>query len=803
MAFCESCGGNVEDSDRFCPSCGHAAPPKPPPAAPAPPPAYGKAFAVLILLFILAIVAVALIRTTGGAAPLVFATNDGIYCLTSSSGEPQQIVDAEDIFFIQPSPNGRWIAYLTAQDNPETGELSICDLRGRILKTSSGDEYAFAEWAPNSSGVAAVARRSDGESGGIDFLDLRKGSDPESLVSASRDPMYFRWSPDGRNIAFMTTDNELEIAAVRGGEDARRVADLSPDDTYMLSWLSADEIAYLDEGGDLEAYSLSSSKTRRLLSEDDARELAMQSRQSPAVSRNGLNAALLGAQSGYPTPIQAELERGDDAHFFELDLEADTTYVVIVGQDAVALDIIKSDETVLATGERDDDMDVVMATLHSERSETAYARVRPAEGESSADYSIWAISSRPVEGPEVMIAPTSVQSSDSGGARGGLNSFRGQVPSNATYTFEGRGNQSITIDVTSDDLDTVVELFTGRSAGGESIGRDDDGGDGTNSRLSTYLPRSGPYTAQVTSYYDGGGGAFNLTVEGPGVMTAPTSVQSSDSGGARGGRHSLRGQVPGNDTYTFEGRGNQSITIDVTSNDLDTVVELFTGRSAGGESIGRDDDGGGGTNSRLYTYLPRSGPYTAQVTSYYYGGGGAFNLTVEGPGVMIAPTSMDDAWPLPVSAGGLWAGVSSLEAYSDQPPSLSLLAVSAVDATPAVWTRNGSEFALIFTPSRDAQPSDRRGTPQLALVAASGGAPTVQPIEPLRGHIPRLLAWNPDGSILALWANEEDSGDPSIWLIPARRPADARRLEKDVRCFSWGGLGSEEMISLSWTEWLQ
>lgn len=687
MAFCESCGGNVEDSDRFCPSCGHAAPPKPPPAAPAPPPAYGKAFAVLILLFILAIVAVALIRTTGGAAPLVFATNDGIYCLTSSSGEPQQIVDAEDIFFIQPSPNGRWIAYLTAQDDPETGELSICDLRGRILKTSSGDEYAFAEWAPNSSGVAAVARRSDGESGGIDFLDLRKGSDPESLVSASRDPMYFRWSPDGRNIAFMTTDNELEIAAVRGGEDARRVADLSPDDTYMLSWLSADEIAYLDEGGDLEAYSLSSSKTRRLLSEDDARELAMQSRQSPAVSRNGLNAALLGAQSGYPTPIQAELERGDDAHFFELDLEADTTYVVIVGQDAVALDIIKSDETVLATGERDDDMDVVMATLHSERSETAYARVRPAEGESSADYSIWAISSRPVEGPEVMIAPTSVQSSDSGGARGGLNSFRGQVPSNATYTFEGRGNQSITIDVTSDDLDTVVELFTGRSAGGESIGR--------------------------------------------------------------------------------------------------------------------DDDGGGGTNSRLYTYLPRSGPYTAQVTSYYYGGGGAFNLTVEGPGVMIAPTSMDDAWPLPVSAGGLWAGVSSLEAYSDQPPSLSLLAVSAVDATPAVWTRNGSEFALIFTPSRDAQPSDRRGTPQLALVAASGGAPTVQPIEPLRGHIPRLLAWNPDGSILALWANEEDSGDPSIWLIPARRPADARRLEKDVRCFSWGGLGSEEMISLSWTEWLQ
>jgi Tol biopolymer transport system component len=170
---------------------------------------------------------------------------------------------------------------------------------------------------------------------------------------------------------------------------------------------------------------------------------------------------------------------------------------------------------------------------------------------------------------------------------------------------------------------------------------------------------------------------------------------------------------------------------------------------------------------------------------------------------MIAPTSMDDAWPLRATAWGLWAGVSSLEAYADQPPSLSLLATAAADATPAVWNRSGSEFALVFTPSRDAELSDRRGTPQLALVAASGGAPTVQPIEPLRGNVPRLLAWSPDGSTLALVAYDEDSGNPSIWLIPARRPADARRLEKDVRCFSWGGLGFEGMMGLSQTLWLQ
>ncbi len=67
---------------------------------------------------------------------------------------------------------------------------------------------------------------------------------------------------------------------------------------------------------------------------------------------------------------------------------------------------------------------------------------------------------------------------------------------------------------------------------------------------------------------------------------------------------------------------DRAIEIDVRSDNFDTVVDL---RGAG--VFLTDDDGGEGTNSRLYTDVLQAGNYTIRVYPYS-SGTGEFELTV-------------------------------------------------------------------------------------------------------------------------------------------------------------------------------
>lgn len=74
---------------------------------------------------------------------------------------------------------------------------------------------------------------------------------------------------------------------------------------------------------------------------------------------------------------------------------------------------------------------------------------------------------------------------------------------------------------------------------------------------------------------------------------------------------------PRADRYTFTGASGQPIAITLSSSNFDTFL-YFIGPS--GTVIGSDDDGGGGTNSRIlagsgFFILPANGTYTIEVTS--------------------------------------------------------------------------------------------------------------------------------------------------------------------------------------------
>ncbi|MET0646341.1 MAG: S8 family serine peptidase [Pyrinomonadaceae bacterium] len=82
------------------------------------------------------------------------------------------------------------------------------------------------------------------------------------------------------------------------------------------------------------------------------------------------------------------------------------------------------------------------------------------------------------------------------------------------------------------------------------------------------------------------------------------------------------------DAYTFTGTAGQQVAISLSSTAFDTVVYLL---GPGGNVLASNDDGGGGTNSRIpatsgFFTLPSAGTYTIQATSFSASTAGTYSL---------------------------------------------------------------------------------------------------------------------------------------------------------------------------------
>ena len=181
------------------------------------------------------------------------------------------------------------------------------------------------------------------------------------------------------------------------------------------------------------------------------------------------------------------------------------------------------------------------------------------------------------------------------------------------WQFRGEAGRTVVVSAGSDEFDTVVQLS---SADGEELGWDDDGGPGTDSRLVATLPEDGEYEVVVATF-SGDRGRYTVIVEDAEVAT----------GG--GGSLAVGDEVEGvlgvdSGVWGFRGEAGRGVFVEAGSVAFDTVVEL---RALGGESLGRDDDGGLGTDARLVTVLPADGEYEVVVTAFH-GGGGRYTVAV-------------------------------------------------------------------------------------------------------------------------------------------------------------------------------
>ena len=206
------------------------------------------------------------------------------------------------------------------------------------------------------------------------------------------------------------------------------------------------------------------------------------------------------------------------------------------------------------------------------------------------------------------------------------------------YRFSGREGQRVRIDMSSSDFDTYLQLFDDNRL---SLAEDDDGGaEGTDSRLTFTLPRTGAYIVEARAFSEDTG-RYALTLAEIEPEKAPEALAfGATVEGEIAEADSTDGDDRGFDAYAFTGLDGQRIQAIMRSGDFDTFVQI--GRAGTEfEALASDDDGlGEGTDSRLSYTLPEAGDYVLRVLPLGSDGKGLYSIELIDRGPQPQPGSV-------------------------------------------------------------------------------------------------------------------------------------------------------------------
>ena len=216
------------------------------------------------------------------------------------------------------------------------------------------------------------------------------------------------------------------------------------------------------------------------------------------------------------------------------------------------------------------------------------------------------------------------------------------------YTFTLAASTAVTIDLTS-SVDTYLNLWSGTTKTGSPLHSDDNGGSGTNARISQTLA-AGSYIFEATTAQAGTTGSYSLTVAGlpaasAGVTISKTAVALSENDGV--GTYTVRlNSAPTADvTITVTGEANTALVHTGTNNPATTATLTFTQTNYAtpqtvtvSAASAADDD------------IDNSSAQTATISHTVSATGGYTGVTAAGVSVTLTD---DDASGITVSTSGL------------------------------------------------------------------------------------------------------------------------------------------------------
>jgi hypothetical protein len=196
------------------------------------------------------------------------------------------------------------------------------------------------------------------------------------------------------------------------------------------------------------------------------------------------------------------------------------------------------------------------------------------------------------------------------------------------FTFVATAGVSYTIAMSSSSFDTYLVL---KDPGGSPVASNDDA-DGSNSRIIHTAATSGTYVIEATSFTSRAIGPYTVSLTSAGGSSGCSSSFSMIFPGM-----SRDGTLATTDCYStvrtsryydrlvFAGAAGVSYTIVMTSADFDAYLIL---RSSDGVVLTENDDGNGGSDSKITFTATSSAVYTIEATSFLSGATGSYTVSM-------------------------------------------------------------------------------------------------------------------------------------------------------------------------------
>jgi hypothetical protein len=289
----------------------------------------------------------------------------------------------------------------------------------------------------------------------------------------------------------------------------------------------------------------------------------------------------------------------------------------------------------------------------------------------------------------------------------------------ALWTFMGNAGQFVQIDMQSTELDCYLIL---QDQNGTQLQFNDDGGGGLNARIGYALPYAGVFRIMAMSYRTSGVmfGNYTLSVTSSGMAAQPSAVSASQIALGQSMMSQLTAASPINNegkryaVWTFNGSAGQPVQIDMTSNEIDSYLIL---QDQMGNELQRNDDGGGGLNSRINYTLTYTGAYRILAMSFRTSGVMFGSYTISLQGVMaVAPQVTPMVQPMATSTGVVGTIAANQQAsgvltaadarYDGKPFQAYNFSCTAGQSIQMNVTSTWDNYALVFDPFGNVAASD-------------------------------------------------------------------------------------------------
>jgi uncharacterized caspase-like protein len=197
------------------------------------------------------------------------------------------------------------------------------------------------------------------------------------------------------------------------------------------------------------------------------------------------------------------------------------------------------------------------------------------------------------------------------------------------YTYEARAGERLSLTMRSGDFDTFLTVARMDGDEVELVVRDDDSGGGTNSRAEFTADRDGPLFILANALSEDMTGSYTIELAAAGGSERIAVGQSR--AGALARTDPMLADSSYYDTYSYQGRQGERLTVRMTSSAFDTYLSIGQVVDGRYREVANNDDGDG-TNSVMEVTLPTAGAYQIRANSFLKGQTGAYTLAVASGG---------------------------------------------------------------------------------------------------------------------------------------------------------------------------